>query len=238
MKKIIVALLLVVLCSSRLVIADVGSLTATPGHNKVMLSWINLDEDIVTLARHMHHYPGTISDGILVYSGTNTAYTDRGLINNHTYYYTAFDSVGSFSCAFTVPQRDTSPPEPPETITEDGINYSPATISTQGSPTLLTQDNSPPSTIDTITEGDNIADIDRDVSQRGNYWVIWTAATDTESGIVSYELQERKSLEGWEKVSDNISSTYYFIRGKEPGRSYHYRVRAKNGSDMYGSYIY
>jgi len=190
----------------------VGSFSVKGEFKKIVLNWTNpqdTDFEYVEIIRHLYHFPQTHKDGTSIYKGRGTATTDKGVINDQIYYYTAF----SF----------------------DGVNYSPATTTTQGSATL-TEDNTPPSTIGTITEGDKITDLDKDVSITGNYWVIWAFATDTESAITSYELQERKNSGDWKKISDNITLTYYFITGREPGNTYYYRIRAKNGANMWGSW--
>jgi len=188
----------------------VGSFSVKGEFKKVVLSWKNPDDkdfDRVEIIRHLYHFPQTPKDGIVIYKGKGTTTTDEGLLNGQVYYYTAF--------------------------TFDGINYSLATTTTQGSVTPAS-DNSFPSTIGTITEGYWTNDID--VSNTGSYWVCWAFATDTESGIASYELQERKNSGNWNTVSDNITGNYYFILGREFGSTYYYRVRAKNGAGMWGSW--
>lgn len=190
----------------------VGSFTVKAESKKIVLIWNNpADKDFVRteIIRDLHHFPETVIDGTKIYHGKGTSTTDIDVKLGQVYYYTAFSY--------------------------DGINYSQATISVQGSVTL-TKDDSPPSTIGTITEGYGITDGDRDVSNTGNYLVCWSAVTDTESGIANYEIQERKNSNNFETVSNNITTNYYLITGRELGSIYYYRVRAKNGAGIWGSW--
>ncbi|MFH1562333.1 MAG: gliding motility-associated C-terminal domain-containing protein, partial [Nitrospirota bacterium] len=190
----------------------VGSFTIKGEFRKAILSWTNPeDKDFarVEIIRNLYHFPQTPTDGMPFYKDMGTATTDEGLLLDQIYYYTAF------SC--------------------DGINYSLATITIQGSITS-TKDTSPPLDIGTITEGYEEGDIDRDVGTTGSYWVNWSVGSDTESGITCYELQEKKNEDTWKTVSDNIIDTYYSITGKEIGNTYYYQVRAKNGADIWDSW--
>jgi len=57
------------------------------------LSWTNPTDESYSrtiIVRKTDTYPTNINDGIKVYKGTASAVTDVGLINNVTYYYTAF----------------------------------------------------------------------------------------------------------------------------------------------------
>ncbi len=192
----------------------VGSFTVKSEFKKVALSWTNPDDTDfvgVKIIRHFYHFPQTPEDGSQIYEGMGTATQDEKFPSyDQTRYYTAFSY--------------------------DGINYSLATITVQGSATL-TKDTSPPSTIGTITEGYWGSDVDRDVSIAGNYyWVNWSVGSDTESGITGYALQEKKNGETWGTVSDDIRDTHYLITGKAIGNIYYYRVRAKNGTNIWGSW--
>lgn len=188
----------------------VGSFTVAGKFKKIVINWTNPDDadfESTQIVRRLYGFPQTPKDGILIYKGRESSFTDENVYNDQIYYYTAF--------------------------TFDGINYSIATVSVQGSATP-TKDISPPSIIGTITEG--YFNYDIDVSETGSYWVCWSEGTDTESGIANYELQERKNLGNWKTISDNIPVNYYLITGRELGNTYYYRIRAKNGARNCGSW--
>ncbi|MEW6617980.1 MAG: gliding motility-associated C-terminal domain-containing protein [bacterium] len=189
----------------------VGSFTAKGEFKKIVLNWINpADEDFkeVKIIRNLYYFPQNSEDGDQIYQGQGTSTVDtKNIINGQIYYYTAFSY--------------------------DGIYYSLATTTVQATATVI-QDETPPSAIGTITEG--YVSIDLDVTSTGNYLVSWSFATDTESGIAGYELQERKDSGEWGTISDNIIQTYYYITARQYGSIYYYRVRAKNGADIYGSW--
>lgn len=72
---------------------QVTGFTATSGNAQVILTWVNpIDTDFVGLKilRQTGIYPTSVTDGILVYTGANTSYTDTTVINGTTYYYRAF----------------------------------------------------------------------------------------------------------------------------------------------------
>ncbi|RME92537.1 MAG: hypothetical protein D6767_03010 [Candidatus Hydrogenedentota bacterium] len=72
---------------------NVTSLTATPADSQITLTWTNpTDPDFagVVIVRKTTGFPANISDGIQVYNGSSTSFTDTGLINGQTYYYTVF----------------------------------------------------------------------------------------------------------------------------------------------------
>ncbi len=188
----------------------VGSFTVKGEFKKIILTWNNPgDKDFVQteIIRNLYHFPATANDGTRIYYGKGTSTTNTDVILEQVYYYTAFSY--------------------------DGINYSQSTVSVQGSATP-TNDITPPSTIGTITEGYWTADID--VNSTESYWVCWSFATDTESGIANYELQERKNSGNFEMVSNNITTNYYLITGRELGSAYYYQVRAKNRAGIWGSW--
>ncbi|MBK5239843.1 hypothetical protein [Clostridium sp.] len=84
----------------------VTSLVARSGDSQIILSWINpTDPDFVgvKILRKEGSYPTSITDGILVYTGANTAYTDTTVINGTTYYYRVFpyDQSGNYNTTGT-----------------------------------------------------------------------------------------------------------------------------------------
>jgi len=82
--------------------AEVTNLQATTGNAQVSLSWTNPgDADFagVEILRKTGSYSANVTDGTVVYNNNGNSYTDTGLINNTTYYYTAFayDQVPNYS---------------------------------------------------------------------------------------------------------------------------------------------
>lgn len=97
----------------------------------------------------------------------------------------------------------------------------------------ITVDTTPPTAPGTPTE----ASPDQDGDPDGAYTVFWAAATDTPSGIASYELQEREGLEGtWVTVNSAVTTTSLALTGRQPGVRYYYRVRATNRAGWVGPF--
>lgn len=74
--------------------------SAFPSYNYIRLYWIYpLDGSVasVKIVRKLGNYPQTISDGTLVYSGTDISYNDIDTVKGTTYYYRLFphDADGS-----------------------------------------------------------------------------------------------------------------------------------------------
>ena len=81
---------------------NVTSLNATPSENKIKLTWQNptdLDFIGVKVIRKTGSSPTSISDGTLVYDGSNQTVTDTGVVNGTMYYYKVFsyDVAGNYS---------------------------------------------------------------------------------------------------------------------------------------------
>ncbi|MDH5662115.1 MAG: T9SS type A sorting domain-containing protein, partial [Elusimicrobiota bacterium] len=69
--------------------------------------------------------------------------------------------------------------------------------------------------------------------------VHWDFANDPESGVVTYELQEKVDTSPlWNTISSTIpgDSQNYAITGKEQGHFYFYRVRARNAAGSWSSW--
>lgn len=94
-------------------------------------------------------------------------------------------------------------------------------------------DTTPPTAPGQPTEGL----VDKDVSQ-SSFVVFWPAAADPESGINCYQLEERVGTTGsWGPVGSCFTSApSYSITGRTEGNTYYYRVKAKNGADLFGPY--
>jgi uncharacterized protein (TIGR03790 family) len=72
---------------------SVTDISANPGNHQVILNWTNPSNADFVGVRVMQKegsYSSTYSDGTLVYNGSGTSYTDSGLDNDTTYYYTIF----------------------------------------------------------------------------------------------------------------------------------------------------
>jgi len=92
----------IVTVSMRIALADVYSFNAVANDGSVSLNWTNPeDKDFagVHVMRRADASPVDEYDGVLVYTGKGTAFSDTGLNNGTTYYYTifAFDVSGNFS---------------------------------------------------------------------------------------------------------------------------------------------
>lgn len=69
------------------------SFNATAGDTQVSLSWTNpTDSDFkgVKILRRTDYYPISATNGVLIYQGSGTSYTNTGLNNGTTYFYTIF----------------------------------------------------------------------------------------------------------------------------------------------------
>lgn len=110
--------------------ANVSSLKAIPGDEKITLEWKNpSDKDFngVKIIRSLTFFPLDIEDGDTVYDGNGQTFIDNNLENGRRYYYTVFsyDKSGNFSSGAIVSEvpraagavPTTTPPTiPPEII--------------------------------------------------------------------------------------------------------------------------
>lgn len=82
-------------------------------------------------------------------------------------------------------------------------------------------------------EGSSSTDLDYDAD--GAYAIYWTAASDAESGISAYELQERIGTSGaWTTLTNTLTSLSLSVTGRLDKNWYFYHVRAKNGAGLWG----
>ncbi len=193
--------------------ASIGSFTATGKMGKVELEWSNpwdTDFSQTKIIRSTIDFPGTSAGYFSIYTGTGTTYVDTEVTNGVTYYYTgfAYDRVGNISSIGSSSQAAATP----------GID-------------------TPPSAPGTVTERTEMYfDIDA-IIYPGTWTVFWGQATDEESGISKYELQQ--------KINDGTWTTIRTVYGNvigcpgfwgSVGNVYYYRIRAMNGNGMWGSY--
>jgi hypothetical protein len=86
----------------------------------------------------------------------------------------------------------------------------------------------------TPTEGGST---DLDYDGDGSYSISWTAATDAESGIAAYELQERMEPDGaWVTLTSTSTARNFSVSGRLNNTRYVYQVRAKNGVGMWSAW--
>ena len=98
--------------------ANVNNFTVSPGDSLNVLTWNNPpDPDFtgVLIKRSISDYPANPSIGNTVFNGMATSYTDRGLVNDTIYYYTAFayDTSSNYSSGALASGTPTAPPLPP-----------------------------------------------------------------------------------------------------------------------------
>ncbi|PIY19210.1 hypothetical protein COZ13_06505, partial [Candidatus Desantisbacteria bacterium CG_4_10_14_3_um_filter_40_18] len=122
-KLMVVLLLIPVVC---IAINPPGSFTATGKYGKISLSWINpgdVNYQRTDIVRKINSYPGTITDGVMVYSGTGSSYENTLVVKDVVYYYAAFACNGinysNPATASATPISDISPPSSPGTPTEN-----------------------------------------------------------------------------------------------------------------------
>ena len=84
-------------------------------------------------------------------------------------------------------------------------------------------------------EGSSSTDYDYDGD--GAYTIYWSAASDAESQISVYEVQEQVNASGtWTTLTSNRAGRSYLVSGRLDRSRYTYRVRAKNGAGLWGTW--
>ncbi|MBI4597341.1 MAG: fibronectin type III domain-containing protein [Candidatus Omnitrophica bacterium] len=102
---------------------------------------------------------------------------------------------------------------------------------------IRTPDPTPPGSPGQPMEGSSTATVDYDYDGDGSYYVSWAAASDPDSGIAAYELQERAGPVGaWITLTTTATSRYAVVSGRLNTIQYRYQVRAKNGAGAWGGW--
>ena len=110
------------------VIVNVSNFIATPGENKIDLSWKNPTDpnfQSVRIVRNENFYPANISDGIILYEGDSQSFTDKNIEILKGYYYAIFAkgkdgswSSGAVAYAVVKPMPSPEPTPTPTPIPE------------------------------------------------------------------------------------------------------------------------
>jgi len=279
----------------------IGSFTVIGGEHEVNLSWENsgdVDYVYTTIVKRTDRFPGSPTDGSVLYIGTGTGYVDATVTDSTSYYYAGFSwdgtnystatlgstsvmdktppaGVGSFTAIGKMGKVELSWSNPDDidfgkveifrstidfpatrtgyfmvyrgtgttdtdTQVTNGITYyytaftydRVGNIGTASHATATPGIDTPPSAPGTVTEG--YFDIDVTI---GTWTIFWGAATDEESRINGYELQQRINDGEWKTIRDvagNVIGVPSFWGSI--GNVYYHRVRAMNGNGMWGSY--
>lgn len=102
-----------------------------------------------------------------------------------------------------------------------------------GSSNGIKVDTTAPTAPGLLQEGSSTTDLDYD--DNGSYTVYWVAASDGESGISFYEVQERVGSSGsWTSLTNSRTSTNFSVSGRLDKTTYFYQVCAKNKAGLWG----
>jgi hypothetical protein len=97
-------------------------------------------------------------------------------------------------------------------------------------------DHTTPSTPLQLIEGSSSNDAD--VDTEGQYTVSWSAASDSESGIAAYELQEQVAgTAGWVTLAVTTARSHS-VKARLDNTKYLYRVRAQNGAGIWSGHVH
>ncbi|MEK7812960.1 MAG: hypothetical protein AAB296_04300, partial [Candidatus Desantisbacteria bacterium] len=190
--------------------ASIGSFTAISKMGKIELEWSNpwdTDFSQTKIIRSSIDFSGTSAGYFPIYTGTKTTYVDTDVTNGVTYYYTGF--------------------------AYDRVGNI-SSIGSFSQASAIPSIDTPPSAPGTVTEW--YFDVDA-IIYPGTWTVFWGQATDEESGISKYELQQKINEGEWTTiviVGSNVIG-YPGFRGSV-GDVYYYRVRAMNGNGLWGTW--
>ncbi|MBI4342561.1 MAG: fibronectin type III domain-containing protein [Candidatus Omnitrophica bacterium] len=96
----------------------------------------------------------------------------------------------------------------------------------------ISVDTTAPSAPGQPKEGSSTTDYDYDGD--GSYTVYWPAASDPDSGVSAYEVQERLGASGpWTSLTTTRTSPKFSVSGRVDKTQYVYQVRAKNGAGLW-----
>jgi len=103
----------------------------------------------------------------------------------------------------------------------------------------LTPPLAPPKPNDTSPKAKSAAALAASNAPVSSYWVSWAPASDPESGVWYYELQERTDTSPvWHTVSTTTASEFNVIKdtATDGGKFFYYRVRAMNYAGSFGGF--
>lgn len=108
--------------------------------------------------------------------------------------------------------------------------------SSVGSSDGIKVDTTAPSAPGLPKEGSSSTDYDYDAD--GSYTVYWAGASDAESGVSAYEIQEQIGSGGapWTTLTNSCTTTNFAVSGRLDKTRYAYHVRAKNGAGLWGNW--
>jgi hypothetical protein len=76
---------------------------------------------------------------------------------------------------------------------------------------------------------------DLDYDGDGSYTVYWSSASDPESGISAYEVQEKVGPGGtWKTLTSSRTSSSFSVSSRQHNTQYFYQVRARNKVGLWG----
>jgi len=101
-----------------------NTFTATSGDTEIDLAWAKgTGADKTMIRRSTTAYPTSPTSGTQVYFNTGTAYTNTGLTNGTTYYYSAWSEVsGTYSDTYVKATAAPSAPQAPSITTNDATS--------------------------------------------------------------------------------------------------------------------
>lgn len=144
-------------------VPNVSGIRSSSTSNAISLQWQNPPlENVgsIQIRRSAISFPQSTTDGVLLYSGTGTSFTDSGLSAGNVYYYTIFvvSKTGSASSGSLLAVAVKEVPQPPITIVEP-TPQQPVEIPTVVAPPIPASQNmlqagpSGPTAVQTTTSG-------------------------------------------------------------------------------------
>ena len=200
----------------------VTNFSATPSDGQVSLSWTNPgDQDGVVIIRRSDYYPQTLSNGDLICNSIDISCTDSNVVNDTTYFYTAFayDSNLNYS-GFTSNSQDYA--TPCAGSCED------ASPQTPPSPYFSEPDITPPSQVDSFVA----------VAGDGQVSLSWNNPFDDVEWLATIVIRQtgeysKSHTDG--TVVYNGTGTSYIDTGVSNGTTYYYSAFTYDAENNYSS---